>query len=579
MVILLILAVSLFMKHNEASLKSTSEEGLSKFSNESDEKNQPSTLSQKTGSKLNRSNTLRKEIIRKKIIPNSIITQSTEDAVSVKKKDRLDSSQAQYSQVSKMTVNAYYIPSFKSQYQEIQEGHVVDFEANTQFLRKYSLSVDDILTGRLSKISLLENNKSLSNAFLSQSSSPEIGLSKLSKLTLNDFRNYFIFDEFNDSCSHGNKVLDVIKQVLHKYNLEYAFKKVIIRKINYFNNIEEGDSLYRTYCVSYRYGDIRAVVDQETLEKNAGSNEYSPSNYLNAIYTLAVDEKPDVISSSFVSEGEDAYARNSFSGDNKATNYFTAALNDAIDLDSINSNLRSGLRPRISSYLEPLYTYQLSLENEGTIVVGNQIDSSRYLGMFSRTGTKVTVLGKGASWGLVGCTNCIDSLKDVGTSFATPEVATKMFIAKAFWRRMDQNIVALEARNRLILATNLQPSLVGKFASAGSVDLQKLLEFKKGFLVRNDGSIVTIDSLYGEPILYYGQHGQSLSATDVGSIRSIYNAGSKTYIIKNQNNCYWQPSEEPSKMNIVYRVDGTSEVKVLTKTQFYKNYTQFVLLN
>lgn len=464
-------------------------------------------------------------------------------------------------------------------YRSLFTGRTTKWAENSAILRNNLNIVEDVLRDKLCKIKLLEGGRVFR---LEPEAYLEHSIPELRSLNAVDFKKFYVFDEFNDSCSHGKKVLDVIRQTLNTYKLDSAFSNVIIMPVNYFSNITQGNLLYEKYCDSYLANDNCQVINPEIVKEKSGSNEYVPSAYLNAIYTLAVDDEPDIISSSFVIEGQDAFMRNAFTQKNQMTNFFAAALNDPMDLDSLVKVVRSGFgRKNASSYLEPLFSYQSALGEEGVIIVGNLVKKETYRGMYSKTGKKVSVLGRGIHWGQKGFTSCIDSVEDVGTSFATPEVATKMFIAKAMWRKKGEIVSALEARNRMVLATNLEPGLVGKFASAGAIDMKKLIQYHKGYLVTNQDEVIVIDSLYGQASMSY--EGESLeqkilSPVKVSAIRSLYLSAGKTYVLRNSENCCWEKYKEPTYINLVFRIKDETMPKVINKEEFYRDYKQFVIL-
>lgn len=456
-------------------------------------------------------------------------------------------------------------------------GKFRDWESSQAYLANNKEWINEnMLKGKLTAIVY---SSMPTNQIYQSDKSREKPIDKLSELRLKDFGKFYVLDKFDDSCAHGNKVLDVIKQVLSTYNLDSAFAKIITMPINYFKNVSKGDSLYRKFTVSHGYQDT-VVADSAMLIANLGQDVNTPSNYLSVLYSLANDSLPDIISSSFYGMSEVPYLVGSFSDENISTNYFAAALNEDRDLDQFVNSVRvSGLK---SSFAEPLYSYSNNYPRFGVIVVGNQMNKGVYRGMFSRSGRNVTVLGRGHLWGKKDCTKCIDSLQDVGTSFATPDVATKMFIAKAYWRMKGLDLNAIESRNRMVLASNLEPEFIGKFASAGSVDLRKMLEVSKGYLVGIDGEISTIDEVYGKPLLTYESGGRNftyLSSEGIDKIRGVYRSGNETFFLKNIENCYWTKETDPSEINLTVKLRGLSEPVTITRKDLDSKYKQIVLLN
>lgn len=408
----------------------------------------------------------------------------------------------------------------------------------------------------------------------------------LNNLNVDDFKNFYLFDVFSgDSCSHGDKVYDVVRQLLHLYHLDFAIQKVIKRPINYFSHVQAGDSLYYQYLMKTKQ-DLPtrlkySIIDSVTTVEKLNSNSETPSRYLLAIYFLAADEEPDIISSSFVGQSDDTYFIKTFKSFNTNTNFLTAALNEPEYIEEKNFFSTQSNEP--FSVDEPLTTYYKFKNDIGTIIVGNQIDSGKFEGMYSKDGENVTVLGKGKGWGLYGYTTCIDSI-DIGTSFSTPEVATKLFVAKAFWRKNNLFVSALEARNRMVLSSNIEPPFVGKFASAGSININKLLRSGVGFLVTKNDSIIDIDSVYSYPSISFktpfGYSQKIISSKEISSLRGIYISDDSTYTIANSNNNTvdsWKKEPTPDLLNIVCKLSN-GQIKILDKKEFYSNYKEFVIL-
>ena len=406
----------------------------------------------------------------------------------------------------------------------------------------------------------------------------------LSILSLSDFGEFYLFDIVKDTCCHADKVFDVVKQTLSKYELQFALDKVTVIPVNYFSNVKVCDSLYllkanelQKHIPNPRF----PVIDSADFELEKGSDDLAPTEYLRLVYQLAADREPDIISSSYIGLCDDKYFQVAFSESNIKTNYFSAADNDSGNIDKSVFKRRRGDE---FSTIEPIATYLECIDYEPVTIVGNQTGKTTFAGWYSGTGKNVGALGKGVHWGKKGFTSCIDSLEDVGTSYATPDVATKLFIAKAYWRKKSkETITALDARLRLLLSTDLEPFFVNKFASAGSINLNKLLQTGYGYLVKHDNEIIPIDTVWSSSVSTLKDNSYNeidITATpssDVISFRGFYFKQGKAFAFKNGNSLKWEEITKPDKINLTVRLeDGT--IKPITAKDFYENYQQIVIL-
>lgn len=229
------------------------------------------------------------------------------------------------------------------------------------------------------------------------------------------------------------------------------------------------------------------------------------------------------------------------------------------------------------SVMEPISSYATYQSRVGSVIVGNRVGPAEHRGMFSVCGKNIHTLGRGVGWGNVECTKCIDAKSDTGTSFATPEVATKMFIAKAYWRKFSKRPVnSLEARMRLIMATDLRPCFVGKFASGGSIDFNKLLCTDAAYLVTNSDSIIDVDTIY-RAHLNYDETESVVKFETNKNVRAIYRIDSSFYIIQPDSGV-WKKDEQLDDLLLhVHFKNGNRQT--ITRRDFIEQYRQFVRLD
>lgn len=409
----------------------------------------------------------------------------------------------------------------------------------------------------------------------------------ISGLKLSDFRPFYLVDIFHEdgSCTHGSMVYDVVKQLLKTYNLDFSLQKVHEIPINYFTNRRIPDSIGNVWSgmigrepgINSYMSDSGKFVSHSLFEKFKFSDENTPEEYLTAIYLLYGVERPDIISSSFEAACARQVTLGTFSKKNRQTNFLVSASNRTVPIEEyIEIDAQDKEMPTV---LEPISTYMQNRKDYATAIVSNQTATDSVEGNFSNTGENVTVVGNGTHWGLLNVTKCItDSIS--GTSFATPEVATKLFIAKAYWRSVNDSVDAFEARQRLILATNLNSKYIGKFASAGTVNINKLLQYGKGYLVRNDDSIIGIDSLGSGVIVYNDGNGdivRKFGEQGNRNIKALYYETSKAYMFSDSQRPCWMPINGINLFVLnVKRRDGEM-LSINSFQEFVQNFKQVVI--
>jgi len=416
------------------------------------------------------------------------------------------------------------------------------------------------------------SNADIERTYLLNLENPSLDLSDL---TIDDFGDFYLFDIFKkDTCTHGMKVYDVIRQVLRNYRLDTTISKVRRIPINYFSNREECDRIYaEAKGVDSPY--MIHAVDSLTYESKKEKDTISDIDYLKDIYTYFSSKGADIVSSSYVASCTIPFFQTTLNDYDSTTNYFASATNDSLNIDL--------LEQKSSTLLEPLASYIIRFPVDGAIIVGNQMSPGVMHGMYSNKGN-ITTLGRGVSWGLKDCTKCIADT-DMGCSFATPEIATKLFIAKAYWRKYEKGIItATESRRRLILASNLHPRLIQKIASSGDVNLNKLLQYKSGYLVDLRDSVISLDSVIDASIVLLSTDGRKhfdfSTREEENNIRGFYLSEQKAFIFQNtgEQRDKWVELGKPIKISLAYRLpNDATNYNIITQT-FLDNYKQIVLL-
>ncbi|GAB2961758.1 hypothetical protein GCM10027048_32540 [Hymenobacter coalescens] len=367
------------------------------------------------------------------------------------------------------------------------------------------------------------------------------------------FGKYIYMDFFNDGdCKHGEKVFDVMRLNLEHYGLNPNDLSLIPVPVNYFKNEEKCLELMKklftlspddspeiaTFKVTGQAG-LQSLIKlkknktkYEELKKR--NPEIIPELYLIACIRACYGQEPDVLASSFFSRCYGSSALLPFEDGN--TSVITACLND--NGTYIESFLKK-TDPKISKGAtigkpEPLFAYFMAYEKSGSIIVGCAAEGQKpkFRGMYSQGGDYVTTLGKGYGW--VG--KCIQS-NDIGASFATPDVGTKVLIAKAYWKSvLEKPVSALKTRHRVVLATDIDTAYAGRFASAGVLNLRKLMQASNGYCETITGSIKNAkieDGSYAK----YNQITQSAFHGKTG-IGGIYFSNNEFYVYLSSNSAW-----------------------------------------
>jgi hypothetical protein len=414
----------------------------------------------------------------------------------------------------------------------------------------------------------------------------------LDSLSVDDFGKMLVFDVFvKDNCMHGNKVLDVVRQTLASYNIkkDVFSEKVDSLPINYFSNMQFGDRILNDW--TNLTNDLPVSIDSSVKKKYLNNNDVTHAYYMTALYTVYCSKGPSVVTGSYLVPSSTCYIQSStpYTAVDSNTNFFTAASNDSEDIDRYKrarARNGEGIRP-----IQPITDFSGLQSQLATVIVGNRVSPGRFLGGFSQTADIVTALGRGVSWGsMTGFEpHCINFSDDIGTSFATPEIATQLFIAKAFWVRNNIRVPPMEARNRLLLASDVELPFIAKFSSAGPVNMRKLLQLGSAYLVTNEDSIIPVSRVYASFITSPSGQTQpnftpikSKMTDNVKSVRGIYCVEGHFYVWYNDPEIYrWEILPEPFTLNLVLCTSKSCAEPPLelSSDSFKQKYKQFVILN
>lgn len=334
-----------------------------------------------------------------------------------------------------------------------------------------------------------------------------------------------VLDFFGNCDAHGEKVLDVMRIVLNKYGIPGVQQNIIPRSISYFNNEELSLKTIEDYYTKTiglenstakeeikKLKELRLANRKYCVACNCGSNcscdDCIPVILLRALLNYYYDNltASDIISTSI-------YANVSFAIGGVMSRYrdtgpvlVTAALDSENKTVESLTDVSSGI-----DAIEPLYSYYMSYSRTGNVIVGAKTGTNEYFGMYSADGAGVTTLGQGSGWN----NTCIKR-NNKGTSFSTPEISISLLVANAFWRSKNLKIDAKESRTRILLASDVNPSFVGKFGSGGNINLRKLLS-TSGYVQFKTGEIKEATILSGSTLKFGEVSGAQFRRKSVSS--------------------------------------------------------------
>ena len=295
---------------------------------------------------------------------------------------------------------------------------------------------------------------------------------------------FYILDTFTSHsgqpCSHGQMVKAVADMVLDQIGGASLKQNITPIDLEFFANKQQAKTYVDKFAHSLTQSNEIQVKKFFTALANTAAPQVNndqiavPLLYLLALnYSLLTAQDTSVISTSFWAwyDGFSWLPPEYLPESN--VNLVTAVLDE--DGTFIEDPL----------YIkrEPIHTYFNIQEKYGVALVGAEKSAGIPFGMASKNGSGVTFIGKGFGWGAAG--TCLGS--NGGTSFATPQIAAELFLAKAYWNTNNIKVDAKEARLRLMLASDLSASYVGKYASAGIPVVSRLLVTSGAFVVDSAG--------------------------------------------------------------------------------------------
>jgi hypothetical protein len=372
----------------------------------------------------------------------------------------------------------------------------------------------------------------------------------------------YILDFFDDTgeppgqCSHGRKVLEVVRQTLDAANADQLYSNVVSVELDYFRHQASQDHYLTDYIVKQKpniqptLAQIHDVLRHRDLS-TVGAFE-TPLLYLQAIYDAALsDPSASVVTSSFYTES---------AGFSLLPPRFNAS-NTLITLSAVDDN-----PGYIETFpLEPIHSLYSARHDDGVLLVGG-LAAGVPFGMTSSQGDGVSLLGKGDGWG--NGSTCIQP-SDKGTSFAAPQIATVAYLTRALWKAQNTNLNPLQLRDRLLRSTPVSWTTPPGYSAPGTPDTMWATTGKYGTLVYSSGMSAAISALSGSVTYSYltspGQFQMPIQATN-GGVSGIQHSGSDFLIFDNTQQRWIKVNLQGLQLNITL-TNGQS-LSILTINNF-----------
>jgi hypothetical protein len=310
--------------------------------------------------------------------------------------------------------------------------------------------------------------------------------SPFADLTGGDVGKYYVVDYFQGDCPHGKKVLDVARLTVAQYAGGRLTENVLPIEVDFYADQANARQLISRYIGSFPSPNVRRqlqmLLDSIRTRRPDGASIRVPVLYLQAIYASLI-ELPDtsIVSSSFyVTFDGTAFLPSEYVRESPVL-LLSAVLDDPGYVEDANVT-------------EPIRTYWDRRRDYGLVLVGAEVAAGTPLGMTSRDGDGVTTLGRAHGWETP--TSCIKQ-SDAGTSYATPSIGARLFLARGLWNSAGVKVSSMEAKVRLLLAGQLLPDYVGQYASAGRPALDRLARLRGSYAITTTAAVAEIAAVQG----------------------------------------------------------------------------------
>ncbi len=386
-----------------------------------------------------------------------------------------------------------------------------------------------------------------SEAFHSSSSTP---------LTINQTSlRYYVLDFFDltvppDACPHGKKVLEVVKQELGSRGANALFAtNVKPIELDFFHHANDLSHYIEDYINAIGGPNTSFLLDVLTALKKRDPSTVKPYEtpllYLQAVY-YAVFKDPNavVVSSSFYTESDTFNLLPDIFAQTSNVLVLSAVDDNAGDADTF--------------VFEPIRGLYERRRDFPVLLVGGLQRAGTTYGMSSASGDGVSCLGYADGWG--DATTCIRP-PNVGTSFATPSVATTAFLARiATQQATGQNLGAKVLRDRLLRAVNLLAGAPPGYVAPGIPNLDWLSGASPGLLVDSANHVFPVTTVTGSiGYTHAGSNGSFTVPFQNGQdgVSALQQVGNITYIFDNGRGS-WLPVQPHSLTASIVLSDGST---------------------
>jgi hypothetical protein len=193
------------------------------------------------------------------------------------------------------------------------------------------------------------------------------------------------------------------------------------------------------------------------------------------------------------------------------------------------------------------------------VLIAGETSKGELVGMTSREGDKVTALGVASGW----TGSCIER-DDFGTSFAAPAIATDILISLNSWQQAlgstawsKDTFDVMDAKTRLLLASDVKEEYVGRIASAGVPRLERLVTDRGDYAITKEGDLqrVTVLSAMVQECVDVGAGDckplpRYFGFNDYGGFRGLQSKGGNLYILPNDTKQKWLKVQKGARLTV-----------------------------
>ncbi|SAI74717.1 Uncharacterised protein [Bordetella ansorpii] len=301
----------------------------------------------------------------------------------------------------------------------------------------------------------------------------------------------------SSDCAHGDLVRDRAEQILDAMGAGALKSRIETVNLDFYANRSANETLIADWIQAtfdgqtrQQYLDTLAVLKRQPSPKaSAGDTRKHvlPALFLQAQYGRLVKLTDTLVVSS------------SYSTTSQTSVFPRDMLFLPPSVSLVSAVLNSGeIESSLYRNSEPLQTFRTSETRLGAILVGAKSEQGFAQGMTSAEATGITTVDYGR---VVGAYGTCKGKADFGTSFAAPAIAARLLVARLLWAAEGSTVNAVQAWQRLVMAGKIEAPLVGKYRSAGTPDMTRLLQPPGGAIYSHDGRKRDITQYAGKAYL------------------------------------------------------------------------------